>query len=111
VGSIEVAVSSIDRLIETGRCPPPHVVKIDVEGAESEVLVGMEATLRDHRPTLIVEVDSPRADRVEDKFQQLCAVLADGGYVVRRLEDGYPGVDWSIIHFIAQPGDGESRTG
>jgi FkbM family methyltransferase len=36
--------------------PPPSLVKIDVEGAESEVLAGAESTLKDHRPLVLCEV-------------------------------------------------------
>jgi FkbM family methyltransferase len=36
--------------------PAPDIIKIDVEGAESEVLKGATETLQRHRPALIVEV-------------------------------------------------------
>ena len=35
----------------------PHVVKIDVEGAELDVLRGAEAFLNEHKPLLVIEVD------------------------------------------------------
>lgn len=33
----------------------PHFIKIDVEGAELDVLCGLEATLRNHKPLLLIE--------------------------------------------------------
>jgi len=34
---------------------PPTVLKIDVEGAEADVLEGGEATISRHRPTILIE--------------------------------------------------------
>ena len=48
-----VAQTTIDDL--THEFGPPTLIKIDVEGLELEVLRGASATLRDHRPTLVVE--------------------------------------------------------
>jgi hypothetical protein len=46
------------------------LVKIDVEGAEVGVLRGMEQTLRNTRPTLIVELHGTR-DEVADQLDSL----------------------------------------
>jgi FkbM family methyltransferase len=50
-GSTEVAVAPLDDLVGEY----PDLVKIDVEGAELEVLAGMARLLRSRRPRLIVE--------------------------------------------------------
>lgn len=55
------------------------LVKIDVEGAESLVLRGMQRTLKRHRPTLIIEVHSP------DNWQHV-AGLRGLGYQLTTLE-------------------------
>lgn len=36
----------------------PDLIKIDVEGMEMQVLTGLEATISQHRPVLLVEVDN-----------------------------------------------------
>jgi FkbM family methyltransferase len=43
--SIDIKVNSIDRAIEKGLLPVPTVLKIDIEGAETMALSGMQRTL------------------------------------------------------------------
>jgi FkbM family methyltransferase len=52
---IQVAATRLDDLI-SGGVPAPQVMKVDVEGAASEVLMGALETVRTLRPTLIIEV-------------------------------------------------------
>lgn len=49
-----VACTTLDDFIASN--PQPSVVKIDVEGAESEVLKGADQLFRTHRPVLVCEV-------------------------------------------------------
>ncbi|MGB6546806.1 MAG: FkbM family methyltransferase, partial [Candidatus Acidiferrales bacterium] len=58
-GTIAVEAVTLDRFAEDHR--PPAVVKVDVEGAEEEVLKGAEGVFRTARPTLICEVHHGRA--------------------------------------------------
>jgi FkbM family methyltransferase len=53
--------------------PAPALVKIDVEGAESQVLRGMTRVLREHQPTLIIEIHGDQGPPVE-------AILGEAGY-------------------------------
>jgi FkbM family methyltransferase len=52
---IQVPATTLDDFIAAGN-PPPQLVKIDVEGGESEVLSGARALFTARRPLLIVEV-------------------------------------------------------
>ena len=54
--SLTVPLYVIDELVAEGRLRPPDFVKIDVEGHEVQVLRGMEATIRAHRPIILCEV-------------------------------------------------------
>ena len=60
---ISVQVETVDNLIDQGRIPPPDLAKIDVEGAELAVLTGMDRTLREKRPILIIELHGPEIER------------------------------------------------
>ena len=50
-----VPVRKADSLIKEG-LPPPALIKIDVEGAEVQVLEGAQDLLSTHRPALIIEI-------------------------------------------------------
>ena len=66
----------LDDLIEM--FPSPSVVKIDVEGAEANVLSGASRLIEEIRPTLIIEVSG-------EKQRTVGQILADAEY---RLFDG-----------------------
>lgn len=74
-----VAVRAIDSLVAEG-WPVPHLIKIDVEGAEGEVLEGAIETLRNHQPVVICELhgfsDGPKRAR---------NVLESAGYEFRSI--------------------------
>jgi len=52
---IQVRATRLDDFVSEGN-PAPQIIKVDVEGAASEVLIGAMETIRLFRPTLIIEV-------------------------------------------------------
>jgi hypothetical protein len=44
-----------DAMVAQG-APAPHIVKIDVEGFEAQVLAGMQSVLQTHRPIVLMEI-------------------------------------------------------
>lgn len=64
------------------------VMKIDVEGAEFDVLTGAERTLRAWRPTLLIEVCPHTAAASHWQPQQLFEFLRTMGYETFRLGKG-----------------------
>jgi FkbM family methyltransferase len=101
--TIMVRSVAIDELIEQGQVKAPQVVKIDVEGAELDVLQGMAQTLARDTPLIIYEID----DGAEAAFRAKCEAceqfLHRAGYQVTPLEDSYPMTDWIVGHFVAAP--------
>lgn len=49
---------SLDDWLREGRLAPPDFVKIDVEGAEREVLGGAQEMLQNRRPKLLLSLHS-----------------------------------------------------
>ncbi len=102
-GTLQVDVVTIDELVEHHGLKPPAVVKIDVEGAEFEVLEGMEATAKRHRPVIVVEVDAAEAESLRHKQAACEQWLRSCGYQVKELPDSYPGIRWLVRHIVAKP--------
>jgi FkbM family methyltransferase len=70
---IDVATSTMDA--ESVKLGLPDIVKIDVEGAELQVLRGGQRTLRDGRPILLLECTRDQ--------NEVRAVLEGAGYEIR----------------------------
>ncbi len=56
LGEIEVKARRMDDVVREFGLPRVDLVKIDTEGAEIEVLQGMQDTLKKYNPKMIVEV-------------------------------------------------------
>jgi FkbM family methyltransferase len=74
-GQMQVAVRTLDSLCAPGALPYPDLMKIDVEGAEQELLEGARATLEVARPILIIELHQTN-DAVADELDKLNYVYA-----------------------------------
>jgi FkbM family methyltransferase len=102
-GSMKVALVSIDDLVFEGNFRPPDVIKIDVEGAEADVLAGLTRTLQQVRPTVLYEIDDQDSVSFMRKQDQLENILGAHGYAITRIPDSYPDSPWIVGHFIATP--------
>lgn len=84
--TVDVNVVTLDELA----LPAARLVKIDVEGAECKVLRGMANMMREHRPTLIIEIHEGQGPSVE-------AILRESGYRSEVLNDD------GMRHLLAYP--------
>ena len=107
--SILVDLVSIDALIAEQALPPPTVVKIDVEGAELEVLRGMSRTMEQFKPVIIYETDDKDLEPLEHKNKQIGGFLRAHGYHITTLEAAYPNSKWHVRHGVAVPHESRSR--
>lgn len=78
------ATVSVDELVHALRLKP-RFVKIDVEGAELFVLQGMQQTLAEHRPVVLLELHN-HWQPPDVSCADVEAVLRDNGYRARVLD-------------------------
>lgn len=102
---IPVEVISIDGLLINRDILPPKLVKIDVEGAEIQVLKGMSTTIGKYKPLVIYEVDHKNKDEFMFRIEQIDAFINEFGYKLKILEDSYPNINWYVRHAVAFPED------
>lgn len=81
-GDLEVETDTLDRLVTEGRIQNPDFMKIDVEGAEHDVLRGAATVLRETKPIIFLSAHGWQQ-------HELCsALLAAAGYKIELLRDG-----------------------
>lgn len=103
IGSMQVNTVTIDSLVERENLLLPDVVKIDVEGAELNVLKGMRSVLEQKRPDVILEFDDAVEAICDDKYDTCERYLADLNYTCASLPDSYANQGWYVRHMLAQP--------
>jgi len=81
-GELEVRTETLDRLVASGQIPPPRAMKIDVEGAEHDVLTGAAAVLARHRPMLLLSTHGYAI------HERCMALLREFGYAIEIIRDG-----------------------
>jgi FkbM family methyltransferase len=103
VGIVQVETVCIDEGVASGRLPPPNVVKLDVEGAEHEVIEGMRQTLTLHRPALVYELDDEDTESFRRRRALLDELVEEIGYSILHLEPSYAGSPTLVGHAVALP--------
>ena len=91
-----VAAIAIDDLVERFCLPAVDVVKIDVEGAELDVIAGMSRVLAEQRPFVICEMHARNAE--------FCDALAELSYRVVNLDGRAPVArSGPNVHALCEP--------
>lgn len=80
-GDFETRVVAIDPLVNSGKLPPPDVIKCDIEGAEYDAFVGASETLAKYGPTILLATHGPLV------HQQCCEFLSALGYKLSSLDE------------------------
>jgi FkbM family methyltransferase len=103
-GHATVETCAIDTLVGSRKIEPPDVVKIDVEGAEMDVLRGMERVLRARAPVVVLELDDETEAACEEKIALCRSFLGSLGYRTAHLPHAYPDDRWFVRHLVALRG-------
>lgn len=80
-GELEVQTRSLDDIVASGTARP-NFLKIDVEGAESEVLAGASALLRESHPVTLLSTHGWQ------QHERCSEMLRGLGYALQLLRDG-----------------------
>jgi FkbM family methyltransferase len=86
--TITVATQRLDDALPPGYVPA--LIKVDVEGAELQVLEGAQSTLANHHPILVFEHGLGSADHYGTRPEQVHDLLTDHGYRVFDLQGHGP---------------------
>jgi len=93
---LTVPLRRLDSMVFDEGLAAPNLIKIDVEGAEFDVLCGSSRTLAKYRPRLFIEAHT-------STLADLCVrKLIDLGYEVRQLERGTMNPD-QTRHLVGEP--------
>jgi FkbM family methyltransferase len=96
-GGTAVPTVALDELIDRGQLTAPHLIKIDIEGAEVAALRGAQRTLRRFRPVLIVEYNRATARRAGTSVEELDDLIASFGYDRFTFDLHYRALDWQAF--------------
>lgn len=82
-----VDVQTLDEFVETHRVSRIAAIKIDVEGSETDVLLGAHRVIERDRPAVLIEVLGRALEATGSSTEQLEQVLLGRGYLLHRIDD------------------------
>ena len=82
----------------------PDVIKIDVEGAEFNVIQGARRTLADCRPILFLSLHRKELIMLGSSIEEVCQLMADIGYTICDM-DGTPAKRIGTDEYLCRPAD------
>ena len=83
---LEIAAVTIDGLMAERSWPPVSLMKLDVQGAEYQVLAGSRETIHRFHPVLFIEVDDEALRRLGSSAEEVLALTTAQGYSIHTLE-------------------------
>jgi FkbM family methyltransferase len=89
----KVNLTTLDLLIQSGKIPPPDLIKMDVQGYEIEVLKGSSGILAKKEPLLLLEVSFEKFYLKQPLFSDLVHYLSKKGFEIKTFGKGLsPGI-------------------
>lgn len=83
---LNVDIDTLDHRIHADSLPLPHFVKIDVEGYELKVLIGMTEAIANARPAIFIELHGAGIDHKRRNASEVIHFLKQKGYVIHHVE-------------------------
>lgn len=87
--AVAVTVDTLDAFCEREEIKRLQFVKIDVEGAELQVLEGGKEVIGDSRPTMLIEIEARHTARYERTPDEVTTWLFDRGYTMHTWQYGW----------------------
>ncbi|TRZ51193.1 MAG: FkbM family methyltransferase [Dehalococcoidia bacterium] len=84
--AIQIEIDSLDSQITANKLPKPDFIKIDVEGLEMDVLLGMGETIKVCKPRLFIEIHGVDLKRKTENVQRVAGFLMASGYSIYHVE-------------------------
>jgi FkbM family methyltransferase len=85
---ISIETTRGDKLVSNGKIPRPTVIKVDVEGAEFDVLTGLKNSLADESCRVVYcEVHRNHLPKFGASESELHDLLEDCGFTIEKIQD------------------------
>jgi FkbM family methyltransferase len=111
--AVSVTVDTLDALCAREGIERLQFIKIDVEGAELQVLEGGEQVITDSRPAMLIEIEARHAARYGQSTDAVTSWLFERGYTMHTWQRGWntaDAIDARTRNYLFQPSRGEART-
>lgn len=94
-GTSDVQATTLDQ-ITTIRGISPSLVKVDCEGAETEILKGSHNLLTKVRPAWVIEVNDEALNRAESSRLQLFSLLRENRYLLFHISSAFQDIPFGL---------------
>jgi FkbM family methyltransferase len=104
--AVSVPIDTLDALCVREGIDRLHFIKIDVEGAELQVLEGGKQIITDSRPVMLIEVEARHTARYQRTPDEVTAWMLDRGYTMHTWQRGWHptcSIDSSTRNYLFQP--------
>jgi FkbM family methyltransferase len=88
--TVDVPITTLDAISERDRTLKPDLLKLDVEGYETRVLIGSAKVLSTFHPVIFLEVADTLLQYQGSSAAELLSLLESQGYYAREAVDGAP---------------------